>query len=713
MTATNTRRPAAPPTRPTGRAAAAPDPRPDGVLGAGPVWWPILAGVASLLVAAVVRWINQVPDWAPLLLAGTFAAVQYTAVARRDRPALRWYTTVHWFLPALWGTLTGLGWWPHPAAPWIVLLAVTGASLQVSQMLLPEPDQPAEAAAVTPTPPVTAKATDLGDHIIDLINSKFAGLTDGNRFSRVDVTKWPADAGLRLTVRFPARQRITLAKVQTVADELAADLKLPNGCTVRIAPGITKDLALIDVELVDRLVDSRRFPAGADRPRSIRDDFPLGFVTSGADATINLLQASAMFTAQRGGGKTVLLHNAIANLVLCRDALTMVIDINGGGIAAPWLRPFARGEVDRPAIDWVATTPRQALAMGRALIAMARDRKSAYASLLLEHDTDVLPVSPKVPAVVVVVDEGHTVFGMDATKRGKLVGAVLAELQKIARAMCVNLILTTQRATSDYVPSGVKSQTTIGAVGPVLGDSEIAFLLDWNHGLAVRDLTGPGQFFLRNGPADTPRRMKTYQLLPQQIADIARTAAKIRPDLDDRGRKVMGSVYADRWMTLRPWLDRIAGNGSLDDLIVDDSEDDDDDGVLATGTGGSATVAAASQLAGNVQAKVRAELAALLGPANSTPPAPALGGDGDDSRGRTFIEEQLAAAGPDGLRTGDLYDQAKERGLVGDRRQTVNDWLSQLAADTPARVAKHPVGYGRWVAVKHLPAAASGVGQAA
>jgi S-DNA-T family DNA segregation ATPase FtsK/SpoIIIE len=666
----------------------------------GPVAWPVCAVPAALLVFLTLHVVDAVPRYGPAGVAAVLAATHWWVATRLgSRPGLRWYYATHWLAPAVWGTVVYAAGWGSSWHPWVALGALFGVSVLVAELLGPKTEDPVETNEARPAP---AKPRDVGDQVVDLINSKFQGLNATNRFTRAGMTMWPERAGFRLTVKFPERQRVTLGKVVPLADELGTDLKLPNGCTVRIAAGPTKDIADIDVELVDRLVDDRPFPAGY-RPRSIRDDFPLGFVTSGAEAHINLGQASAMFTAQRGGGKTVLLHNAIANLVLCRDALVMVIDINGGGIAVPWLRPYALGLVDRPAIDWVATTPQQALAMGRTLIAVAKDRKSAYASLLAETNVDVLPVTPKIPAVIVVVDEGHTVFGMDATKRGKLVGAVLAELQKIARAMCVNLILTTQRSTSDYVPSTVKSQTTIGAVGPVLSDAEIAFLLDWNHGLSVRDLTGPGQFFLRNGPSDTPRRMKTYQLLPQQISDIAVAAAKLRPELDERGRRVAGRVYEERWDTLRPWLERIAGRGG-DDPIVTDEDGDDEDGT-GVGFGPSAAPAmAAATLAANMTAQIRTQLAALRG---EPAPVQVVVDEGDGSEGRRLMQTLLATAGPAGMRTGDLYEKAKAAGLVGERRQTVNDWLKLLADQ--GRVA--PSGdYATWVSVEHVPA---GAGQAA
>jgi hypothetical protein len=94
------------------------------------------------------------------------------------------------------------------------------------------------------------------------------------------------------------------------------------------------------------------------------------------------------------------------------DNLTWVIDLNGGGLALPWLHAWhTGGRPGRPPIDWVADTPAKALAMAKAaLVRIAKARKPGYKHLEIAANDDKLPVRPAVPGILIAGDEIAEIF---------------------------------------------------------------------------------------------------------------------------------------------------------------------------------------------------------------------------------------------------------------------------------------------------------------
>src|SRR5262249_33614271 len=141
-------------------------------------------------------------------------------------------------------------------------------------------------------------------------------------------------------------------------------------------------------------------------------------------------------------------HVMIARLAEMVDELVWVIDLNGGGLAQPWLRPWLARTAPRPAVDWVASTPAEALLMVDAAIRIGRGRKSAYPGLRHQHATDLLRVSATLPQITIVVDESKSITGDNVTERARIrLGEGLLTVQEELRAEGVNLVRCSLRPT--------------------------------------------------------------------------------------------------------------------------------------------------------------------------------------------------------------------------------------------------------------------------
>ncbi|KOV08148.1 hypothetical protein ADK91_13865, partial [Streptomyces sp. XY511] len=120
------------------------------------------------------------------------------------------------------------------------------------------------------------------------------------------------------------------------------------------------------------------------------------------------------------------------------DMLGWVIDLNAGSAGLPWVRPAMTptdsGQAVRPGIDWLASTPEEAHRMLDAAIAIAKRRKVAYQKLMADADTDLLPISPRIPQIMLIVDEGAEILASN-DKAMKALAAKILEVIRISRAM--------------------------------------------------------------------------------------------------------------------------------------------------------------------------------------------------------------------------------------------------------------------------------------
>lgn len=478
-------------------------------------WWgpPVLAVPCALGLAAAAVVATNAGGWARHHLARCVALLA----------ACGWVG---------WASLVGWTQWV-----WLVLL---GGTLTVGALLhaCRRPDDEAPAPAVEQEPADTRPAD---------VRAWEALL---RRLTRAPVTvtavePWanPAD-GTRVRIALPVEGDITAEKLVAICPNIAVARRLPPGCTVRVLDG-EGDVAhqgevLLDVMLRDCLAD----PVTVEPefgPVSVYDSFQVMTTPRGESLEVCLRSQSMVIGGAPDAGKTTLLHRIILWLARCTDALVWVVDTNGGGVATPWVRPWALGLADRPVVDWVAADEEEAAVLVAVARAIAKDRKTSPEATRRKHDanTIVLPVDADLPAIVVLNDEGGEIR-QAASLLGQLADEGLSRLAEIGRAEAVRVVKSVLRGTSDLLDKALRVCAALRICLQMTESDEYGHVLGENPGKVK--LLHKGSGWIRR-PGD-PRSIlgRTVNVLLSTIEQAAVACAHLRPPLDERGRKVAAKV---------------------------------------------------------------------------------------------------------------------------------------------------------------------------
>jgi hypothetical protein len=363
-----------------------------------------------------------------------------------------------------------------------------------------------------------------------------------------EVQQWPNGAGYDLHCQLPPGPA-TRKQIASAAEALAADARLPEGCSVEPKPGRNRGAFILAVATVNRLGSADdaepvklHYPADYS-PRSILQQVDLGEHRDANVAGVHLREDSVLAVARKGGGKTNLLDVLTLGIGRCRDALVWHVDMNGGGMSQFWLHPWLQGETDRPPIDWAASTPEEALYMVTLALAIAKDRKSSYRTFKAEANSKLLPISDKLPEIVVMVDEGAEV--LSPTNRDPITRQVrdgLEEIQRIARNEAVNVVISSLRPTQDMISPNILKQSAIRLAMYGLDEPDLGHLYNWPRGISMEDLPTSGCAFLGVMPR-APRPMKAWFLEPSQIKQAAVAIAGYRPELDEASTDIADAEY--------------------------------------------------------------------------------------------------------------------------------------------------------------------------
>lgn len=537
------------------------------------------------------------------------------------------------------------------------------------------------------------------------------------RVSPITVTgdeDWPAGTGFTLRIAFAAESGDSWEAIDSVKHRLGAAAGLPRGCTIGVAEGDIQGTAVMRVPTVYALADE--VPAPEDySPLSIWEDLTIGVNEDKSPAVINLRQASGLIASRRGGGKTNLLKVLIENLLRCRDNLVWIADLNGGGLAVPFMLPYVDGEVDTPPIDWVADTPEAVMVMAEVAAAIAKDRKARYAALTARSGGDLLPVTADLPQITIVVDESAELDGEPMAKKAM---ESLMKVQRIGRAEAVNVVFSALRPTQDTIPVPVRKQTALKLAGPMDDDTDLGYMM---AGAKVRsaDLIHPGTFYLRRGDVGAPvRQIKVYRTTPDRIAAVVRATSGSRPQLDRAGQQVGGKAYAARLDVLRPWLDRMAGKPEAGPAAVVTvsagpsarpqaaaAAVDVEAEAPATAADRDARRAAAREKLRRFTARLEVSqmpkdrlddafgaLVADLRPAASQGQG---GGSGEGWRPELLIDV-ARDAGPEGITPTEMRRTLEAKGVAVPSDKTVYGWLKRYVEEEPAKLRREN---GRYTAL--------------
>ncbi len=379
------------------------------------------------------------------------------------------------------------------------------------------------------------------------------------RATVTEVRSWPTGTGYDVHADLPGGG-VTRKQLAGFAEALATDARLPEGCGVEIVGGGNRGAVVLRVSTVNRLAQIISYPPDYT-PATVLDAIGFGEHANSDPAAAEVREESVLIAGKRGSGKTTLLQDISIALGRCGDNLTWHLDLNGGGLTQPWIDVWLDGRVQRCPIDWAAPNLREGKLMLRAGVAIAKHRKASYRKLKRAHNTNLLPVSPELPQITIVVDEGA-----EAVKDREL-EALISELQNIGRNEAVNVVVSALRPTSDLVPVNMRKQTGVRIQMHGPDEEELGHMFGWKSGVSMDQLAGKGTGFISIDGA-TPRPFRAYNVLPAQIEQAALAIATTRPDLDPASADAAGEPYATREQRMR---------AAFTDLDTDDTDDPGDD----------------------------------------------------------------------------------------------------------------------------------------
>jgi S-DNA-T family DNA segregation ATPase FtsK/SpoIIIE len=264
----------------------------------------------------------------------------------------------------------------------------------------------------------------------------------------------------------------------------------------------------------------------------------LGWAEDGTLVMIRLAEVSGTVVGGLAGfGKTMLVAHLVGQLGPSPAVQFVLIDGKGG---PDYDRLFPRAWLSaKDNLDQVRDVLRQ---VHRLMV----DRQASIAQVLGVTDAWHLGPSPSWPLVVVVIDEAHTFFHEreGTSPEVKAHNALVAELSRLVeelirkgRNVAIQVMLLTQRATGDAIPTRIRdncqvaisfaTRTLDGAVA-ALGeeirqhpDASPVLLNDPAYvGVAVTSLPGRPGF----------QRVRTPQVDHHQVAAIIRTSSRLRSD---------------------------------------------------------------------------------------------------------------------------------------------------------------------------------------
>lgn len=366
------------------------------------------------------------------------------------------------------------------------------------------------------------------------------------------VTRWDNGSGVDVRVCLP-RAGATVDQLRHLAPGLAADANLPHGCSIEViepqGEGQRTVIMRVPTKVMAALDEGHPL---WEEQRSILDGVPIGAHPNGDTTQGPMREESWLIVGKKGAGKTTLLWGITATVGMCSDALVWHIDLNGGGMTQPWVDVWLDGRVQRCPVDWAAPNLDEAIRMVKAAVRIAKHRKIAYRKRKKAANVNLLPVGADLPEIVIILDEGAE--AMAAAGKGQVVelAETLEQIQRIARNEAVNLVLSVLRGTGDLVPAAMSTQTGVGICMKVRQQKEIAAVFEsaWELKLRPEHLTAKGAGWI-GVDGDLPVRYQGWNILPDDMEQMALRIARVRPDLDEASAAVAGEDYATRYERMR------------------------------------------------------------------------------------------------------------------------------------------------------------------
>jgi S-DNA-T family DNA segregation ATPase FtsK/SpoIIIE len=287
----------------------------------------------------------------------------------------------------------------------------------------------------------------------------------------------------------------------------------------------------------DPLLATARVDLPGSAPASL-ESWWLGWAEDSSPVHVRLAEVSGIVVAGLAGfGKTMLVAHLLGQLAPSPAVQFVLVDGKGGPdydrlVPRAWLS--AKDDLE------------QVRDVLREVHGLMVDRQASIAQVLGVTDAWHLGPSPSWPLVVVVIDEAHTFFherkgtAPEVTAHNALVAELsrlVEELIRKGRNVAIQVMLLTQRATGDAIPTRIRdncqvaisfaTRTLDGAVA-ALGEeirqhpeTSPVLLNDPAYvGVAVTSLPGRPGF----------HRVRTPQVDHHQVAAIVRASTALRAD---------------------------------------------------------------------------------------------------------------------------------------------------------------------------------------
>lgn len=669
----------------------------DWAAGHGPVTGALSATTGAFAVATTGAATAMPPGWA--LAVGAAGALGHTIVGLRVRNAGRTLAT----RAASW--LVGAGWttWAmtHGPLTWAALgsLATIGVGIGAAAR---------SAALFEEAREEEALAAEQREIARELSAERRAIAAEWiERIQRIchisvrvhGVEKWETGAGYSLDLE--PEGGITYDRIAQYSVTLSADAKLPHGCTATASPGIHQGRTILDVTTVNVLQDDRPYPNDYG-PLSVLTGIPWGVRTNAELVPAYLREQCALVVGPTGSGKTNMVHTILAGFARAEDVLTWVIDLNAGSAGLPWVLPALNGELERedgkpvrPGIDWLAGTHEEALTMLDAALAIGLHRKKAYQDVLSKANTDLLPISAKIPQIMLVIDEGAEIL-VSTDRQMKELAKKILEVIRMLRAMGLRTVLTALGATGSVLGNLMirrEGKVRVALTGGETEGMDLGKMFPGRRGLRVDQAPYQGAGFM--GTPESPAALfKAWRILPNQIREITAATSERHPRLDDVSAKAAGPAYARRWDAERTaWMR---------DLTPDSGAGIESSAAAGSGLNLSAlrSEPEAPSHEDEMLRRFRAEIDAQFGTApeptatGAEPPAPgglnlsALNREQEqDSPAQRAALALLLASGTEGTGASAIARALTDE--YGTTRQTVVRWLQEWFKDgTAVRVGE-------------------------
>jgi DNA segregation ATPase FtsK/SpoIIIE, S-DNA-T family len=276
----------------------------------------------------------------------------------------------------------------------------------------------------------------------------------------------------------------------------------------------------------DPLLAPARIDLSGMAPISL-DSWWLGWAEDAQPVHVRLAEVSGMVVAGLAGfGKTMLVAHLLGQLAPSPAVQFVLVDGKGGPdydrlLSRAWLS--AKDDLD------------QVRDVLRQVHRLMLNRQAGIASVLGVTNAWHLGPSPSWPLVVVVIDEAHTFFHerKGTSPEVKAHNALVAELSRLVeelirkgRNVAIQVMLLTQRATGDAIPTRIRDNCQVAIsfateeirqhpdASPVLLNDPVYV------GVAVTSLPGRPGF----------HRVRTPQVDHHQVAAIIRSTAGLRAD---------------------------------------------------------------------------------------------------------------------------------------------------------------------------------------